>query len=78
MLRSKAAQLREVLKEWDELKPAQPTPYAVGLAAQHMLDKKAFEWGLEEDITLQMKSVLQYQTRHYAASLGRLTGYSKP
>ncbi|MEN1910921.1 hypothetical protein P5Z57_28035, partial [Pseudomonas sp. CD3(2023)] len=55
-----------------------PTPYAVELAARHMLDKKAFEWGLEEDITPQMKSVLQYQTRHYAASLGRVTGYSEP
>lgn len=77
MLRSKAAQLREVLGEWAELKPAQPTPYAVELAARHMLDKKAFEWGLEEDITPQMKSVLQYQTRHYAASLGRVTGYSE-
>lgn len=78
ILRSKAVLLREVLKEWAELKPAQPTPYAVELAARHMLDKKAFEWGLEEDITPQMKLVLQYQTRHYAASLGRLTGYSEP
>lgn len=77
MLRSKAAQQREVLKEWAELKPAQPTPYAVELAARHMLDKKAFEWGLEEDITPQMKSVLQFQTRHYAASLGKATGYSE-
>lgn len=77
MLRSKAAQLREVLTEWANLKPAQPTSYAVGLASRHMLDKKAFEWGLEEDITSQMKFVLKYQTRHYAASLGRLTGYSE-
>lgn len=78
MLRSKAALLREVLKEWAELKPSQPTLNAVELAVRHMLDKKAFEWGLEEDITPQMKSVLRYQTRHYAASLGRLTGYSEP
>ncbi|EMH6929970.1 TPA: hypothetical protein ACKP9X_005247 [Pseudomonas aeruginosa] len=77
MLRSKAGQLREVLKEWAELKPTQPTTNAIELAARHMLDKKAFEWGLEEDITPQMKSVLQYQTRHYAASLGRKTGYSE-
>ncbi|EKT4562190.1 hypothetical protein QEM42_003387 [Pseudomonas putida] len=78
MMRSKAALLREVLKEWAELKPSQPTLNAVELAVRHMLDKKAFEWGLEEDITPQMKSVLRYQTRHYAASLGRLTGYSEP
>lgn len=78
MLRSKAAELRAFLKEWAGLKPAQPTSYAIGLASRHMLDKKAFEWGLEEDITPQMKLVLKYQTRHYAASLGRLTGYSEP
>ncbi|MHA3886784.1 hypothetical protein [Stutzerimonas degradans] len=78
MLRSKATQLRTILKEWAELKPTQPTPNAIELAARHMLDKKALEWGLEEDITPQMKSVLQYQTRHYAASLGRVTGYSEP
>ncbi|WP_369302388.1 hypothetical protein [Pseudomonas sp. N2-5-1-1] len=78
MLRSKAAELRAFLKEWAGLKPVQPTSYAVGLASRHMLDKKAFEWGLEEDITPQMKLVLKYQTRHYAASLGKLTGYSEP
>ncbi|TFF03281.1 hypothetical protein EXW72_21975 [Pseudomonas sp. BCA14] len=78
MLRSKAAQLRELLKEWAELRLAQPTPYASELASRHLLDKKAFEWGLEEDITPQMKLVLKYQTRHYAASLGRVTGYSEP
>ena len=78
ILRSKATQLRAILKEWAELKPTQPTANAIELAARHMLDKKAFEWGLEEDITPQMKSVLQYQTRHYAASLGRVTGYSEP
>lgn len=78
ILRSKATQLRTILKEWAELKPTQPTTNAIELAARHMLDKKAFEWGLEEDITPQMKSVLQYQTRHYAASLGRVTGYSEP
>lgn len=78
ILRSKATQLRTILKEWAELKPTQPTATAIELAARHMLDKKAFEWGLDEDITPQMKSVLQYQTRHYAASLGRVTGYSEP
>jgi hypothetical protein len=78
ILRSKATLLRTILKEWAELKPTQPTTNAIELAARHMLDKKALEWGLEEDITPQMKSVLQYQTRHYAASLGRVTGYSEP
>ncbi|MGN8277499.1 hypothetical protein [Pseudomonas sp. SMN5] len=77
ILRSKAAQLRTVLNEWDELKPPQPTLEAAELAARHMLDKKAFEWGLKEDITPQMKAVLKYQTRHYAATLGRITGYTK-
>lgn len=40
ILRSKAALLREVLKEWAELKPAQPTLYAVELAARHMLIRR--------------------------------------
>lgn len=78
ILRSKAIQLRTVLKEWAALKPTQQTSNAIELAGRHMLDKKALEWGLEEDITPQMKSVLQYQTRHYAASVGRMTGYSEP
>lgn len=78
ILRSKAIQLRTVLKEWAALKPTQPTANAIELAGRHMLDKKALEWGLEEDITPQMKSVLQYQTRHYAASVARMTGYSEP
>lgn len=78
MLRSKAAQVRGMLKEWAGLKPIQPSPYAVELVAKFMLDKRAFDWGLDEDVSPQMKDILQYQTRHYAAALGKATGYSEP
>jgi len=43
----------------------------------HKLDKLAADWGLDEDVTLQAKSILKCQTRHYAASLGIVTGYSE-
>ena len=73
----KAAHLKEFVSSWAFLKPATPSKRASQLVASHRLDKLAFEWGLEEDVTTQMKEVLQYQTRHFAAKQGVRTGYNE-
>ncbi|KIK83130.1 hypothetical protein [Pseudomonas sp. W15Feb9B] len=75
--RSRAMRLKGILEQWAQLKPLHPSDDAARLFAEHKLDKRAFEWGLEEGVSLQMKEVLKYQTRHYAASLGVTTGYSE-
>lgn len=74
--RDKATVLKAFVSSWSSLKPAARSPRASQLLAAHRLDKLAFEWGLEEDVSPQMKEVLQYQTRHYAATQGVRTGYS--
>ena len=74
--RETAALLKAFVSSWSSLKPAARSPRASQLVATHRLDKLAFEWGLEEDVSPQMKEVLQYQTRHYAATQGVSTGYS--
>lgn len=74
--RDKAAVLKAFVSSWSTLKPAARSPQASRLLAAHRLDRLAFEWGLEEDVSPQMKEVLQYQTRHYAATQGVRTGYS--
>lgn len=73
----KAAHLKEFVSCWAFLKPATPSKRASEMVASHRLDKLAFEWGLEEDLTAQMKEVLQYQTRHFAAKQGVRTGYNE-
>lgn len=76
--RSKAKALRSVVKVQEaQLKIHSPSKRAERLFKEHKLDKKAFEWGLQEDITIQMKSLLGYQTRHFAAATGQKNGYSE-
>ncbi|MCP1652256.1 hypothetical protein [Pseudomonas nitroreducens] len=72
----KAEVLKSFVSTWSSLKPAAQSPRATELLAAYRLDSLAYEWGLEEDVSPQMKEVLQYQTRHYAATLGVRTGYS--
>ncbi len=74
---SKATQLKELLMPYFFLKPVEQTPIAKGLIDSYRLDKLAFDWGLDEDISVQMKDVLQYQTRHFAATQGCSTGYDE-
>lgn len=74
--RDKATVLKAFVSSWSSLKPVARSRRANQLLAAHRLDKLAFEWGLEEDVSTQMKEVLQYQTRHYAATQGVRTGYS--
>lgn len=76
--RSKAKGLRSIVKLQEaRLKIHAPSKRAERLFREHKLDKKAFEWGLQRDITIQMKSLLQYQTRHFAATTGKKNGYSE-
>lgn len=74
----KAARLKGFVTSWSNLKPAERSSRAAELVAQYQLDKLAYEWGLEEDVSKQMQDVLAYQTRHYAAAQGVKTGYSEP
>jgi len=76
--RNKAKLLRDIVKlQGADLKNSPPSKAAEHLFKEYKLDKKAFEWGLESDITMQMKSLLEYQTRHFAATTGKKTGYSE-
>ena len=72
----KAKPLQSILKSWGDLKDTPPSKVGQQLFMDYKLDKKALRWGLEEDITAQMKSLLKYQTRHFAAVTGKRTGYS--
>ncbi|HBP0428810.1 TPA: hypothetical protein L5Q11_005024 [Pseudomonas aeruginosa] len=72
----KAEVLKSFVSTWSSLKPAAHSPRATELLAAYRLDTLAYEWGLEEDVSPQMKEVLQYQTRHYAATQGVRTGYN--
>ncbi|UPF06556.1 hypothetical protein MXB02_13355 [Pseudomonas mosselii] len=76
--RNKAKLLRDIVKlQGAILKSTPPSKAAEQLFKEYKLDKKAFEWGLQGDITIQMKSLLEYQTRHFAAATGKKTGYSE-
>lgn len=72
----KAKSLQSILTLWGDLKDIPPSKVGQQLLMNYKLDKKALRWGLEEDITAQMKSLLKYQTRHFAATTGKITGYS--
>lgn len=74
----KAARLKDFVNEWSNLKPAERSPRATQLVSRYQLDKLAYEWGLEEDVSKQMQAVLAFQTRHYAATQGVKAGYSEP
>lgn len=74
----KAAHLKGFVSGWSNLKPAEHSPRAAQLVSRYQLDKLAYEWGLEEDVSKQMQDVLAFQTRHYAATQGVKTGYSEP
>ncbi|MCO6057854.1 hypothetical protein NG726_14390 [Pseudomonas sp. MOB-449] len=74
----KAAHLKGFVSRWSSLKPAERTPRATQLVSRYQLDKLAYEWGLEEDVSKQMQDVLAFQTRHYAATQDVKTGYSDP
>ena len=74
----KAARLKGFVSSWSSLKPAERSPRATQLVSRYQLDKLAYEWGLEEDVSKQMQDVLAFQTRHYAATQGVKTGYSEP
>ncbi|WP_260958608.1 hypothetical protein [Pseudomonas citri] len=76
--RNKAKLLKNIVKLQEaRLKINPPSKKSEQLFREHRLDKKAFEWGLQGDITMQMKSLLEYQTRHFAATTGKKTGYSE-
>jgi len=76
--RKKARLLKDIVeRQGVGLKCTPPSETAEQLFKEHKLDKKAFEWGLQDDITIQMKSLLEYQTRHFAAATGKKTGYSE-
>lgn len=72
----KALKLKAFVSDWASVKPTNHSRKAGQLYASHQLDKLAFEWGLSEDVSPQMKDLLLLQTRHYAASLDVPTGYS--
>ena len=69
--------LKAFVSSCETLKPDSHSEKAKELLSVHKLEKLAFDWGLEEDIGLQMKSVLQFQTRHYAELLGTKNGYKE-
>lgn len=73
----KAARLKGFVSRWSNLKPVERSSRATQLVARYQLDKLAYEWGLEEDVSRQMQDVLAFQTRHYAATQGVRTGYSE-
>ena len=73
----KAARLKDFVSSWSSLKPAEHSPQATQLVSRYQLDKLAYEWGQEEDVSKQMQDVLAFQTRHYAATQGVTTGYSE-
>lgn len=75
---NKAARLKSFVSSWSSLKPVERSPRATQLVARYQLDKLAYEWGLEEDVSRQMQDVLAFQTRHYAATQDVVTGYSDP
>ncbi|NMX77829.1 hypothetical protein HBO23_33210 [Pseudomonas sp. WS 5532] len=72
---AKAARLKEFVSSWSTLKPAVHSAQSTQMVTSHKLDKLAYEWGLEEDVVPQMKDVLEFQTRHFAATTGAQTGY---
>lgn len=74
----KAARLKGFVSNWSSLKPAERSPRETQLVSRYKLEKLAYEWGLEEDVSKQMQDVLAFQTRHYAATQGVETGYSEP
>lgn len=74
----KAAHLKGFVSRWANLKPTEHSTRATQLVSRYQLDKLAYEWGLEEDVSKQMQDVLAFQTRHYAATQGVKTGYSEP
>lgn len=75
----KAAQLNSFVSSWSELKPKDHSAHATEMVAKYRLDKLAYEWGLEEDVSHHMQSMLKFQTRHYAATLeGVKSGYAEP
>ncbi|NBF01787.1 hypothetical protein GV819_05735 [Pseudomonas sp. Fl5BN2] len=76
--KKRAAQLKSFVYDWSALKMGVHPEPLIQLVITHKLDKLAADWGLNEDVTLQAKNVLIYQTRHYTASLGIVTGYSEP
>jgi len=77
LTKKRAAQLKSFVYGWSSLKLGVYSDPIVQLVVTHKLDKLAADWGLDEDVTLQAKNILKCQTRHYAASLGIVTGYSE-
>ncbi len=73
----KAFQLKIFVFSHEALKPGFRSEKANQLLSTHKLEKLAFDWGLDEDVGPQIKDVLQLQTRHFAATLERKTGYTE-
>ena len=70
----KAARLKGFVSSWSNLKPAERSPRATQLVSRYQLDKLAYEWGLEEDVSKQMQDVLAFQTPPLRRHPGREDG----
>jgi hypothetical protein len=73
----KAIQLKKLVAHFNTLKAADHLEETSRSLSIQKPEALAYGWGLDEDVTIQMKHVLQFQTRHYASSLGVKTGYSE-
>ncbi|WP_455923403.1 hypothetical protein [Pseudomonas putida] len=64
----RAIVLRDVVAQGGAFKPFARSAAAAERVSAYQLHRLAHEWGLEEDVCKQMQHVLQFQTRHYAAT----------
>lgn len=60
--------LQEIVSAGGAFKPSVRSSAAAERVSAFQLHRLAHEWGLDEDVCHQMQHVLQFQTRHYAAT----------
>lgn len=73
----KASQLKRVVDNFSALKATEYSGNIPSHSCFRGSEVLACAWGINEDVNRQMKFILHYQTRSYAASLGIKTGYTE-
>jgi len=68
MSEERSTELKAIVASGAAFKPYARSTVAAERVSKFQLDALAHEWGLEEDVCQQMQHVLQFQTRHYAAT----------